>query len=294
MAESLHRVVESYGRQLQVESPQGARRLALIKSKKLSALVGDWVKCHEEVGSLIIDEVCDRKNEFFRRDLVRTKSFAANIDQVLILIAAEPVFSDLQLARSLLAASSQGIPAGIALNKSDLGEPFASASHRLGQHASWEVPLFQTQLKPLMQGVEPLLAWMRGKSTLVVGPSGAGKSTLVNALVPQAQTRTQEISKALQSGKHTTTRTTWYWMDDGHETALIDSPGFQEFGLHHIQAQQLQWLMPDIRQHLGQCRFSNCNHLNEPDCGVIKAVELQHIDATRYRIYGQLFDELSR
>lgn len=294
MADSIYRVVESYGRQLQVEASQGVRQLALIKSKKVSALVGDWVKCHDEVGTLIIDEVCERENEFFRQDLIRTKSFAANIDQVLILIAAEPVFSDIQLVRSLVAAASQDIPAGIVLNKSDLGVPFAEASQRLEHHASWGVPLFPLQLKPQVQGLGSLLEWMNNKSTLVVGPSGAGKSSLVNALVPHAQTRTQEISKALQSGKHTTTRTTWYWLESADQTALIDSPGFQEFGLHHVDAQQLQWLMPDIRQHLGQCRFSNCCHLNEPSCGVIQAVERGLIDASRYRIYGQLFAELSR
>ena len=293
MSESTYRVVESYGRQLQVEIERGNRQLALIKSKKTSALVGDWVKCHDEVGSLIIDEVCDRQNEFFRQDQIRTKSFAANIDQILVLIAAEPVFSDIQLVRSLVAAASQGIPAAIALNKSDLQEPHNLALKRLRHHETWDAPLFSIQLKPALKGLEDLKLWLKDKSTLVVGPSGAGKSSLVNALAPHAQSRTQEISKALQSGKHTTTRTTWYWLEWGEKTALIDSPGFQEFGLHHIEATHLQWLMPDLKQHLGECRFSNCGHLNEPDCGVRKAVESGLIDSVRYRIYVQLFNELS-
>ncbi|NBP44051.1 MAG: ribosome small subunit-dependent GTPase A [Betaproteobacteria bacterium] len=294
MSEPTHRVVESYGRQLQVEDAQGQRHLALIKSKKTTALVGDWVCCHRESDSLVIDSVAARHNEFFRQDQIRTKSFAANIDQVLILIAAEPHFSDMQLMRSLIAAASQDIPAAIALNKSDLTESFALARHRLANHARWEVPLFPMQIKPTPRGLPELLAWMEGKSTLVVGPSGSGKSSLINTLVPHAQSRTQDLSKALHSGKHTTTRTTWYWLDAAHHSALIDSPGFQEFGLHHVGAQQLPWLMPDLRAHMGHCRFSNCSHLNEPQCSVRNAVEQGLIDATRYRIYCQLHDELSQ
>ncbi len=91
---------------------------------------------------------------------------------------------------------------------------------------------------------EHLLKVLRGKTTLVLGPSGAGKSTLINLLVPEARALTGEISQALGSGKHTTTASTWYWVDPDRTTALIDSPGFQEFGLHHIDRMQLAALMP--------------------------------------------------
>jgi energy-coupling factor transporter ATP-binding protein EcfA2 len=83
-----------------------------------------------------------------------------------------------------------------------------------------------------------LLKALQGKTTLVLGPSGAGKSTLINLLVPGALAETNEISQALNSGKHTTTSTTWYWVDEARTTALIDSPGFQEFGLNHIDPMQ--------------------------------------------------------
>jgi ribosome biogenesis GTPase len=146
---------------------------------------------------------------------------------------------------------------------------------------------------------EHLLKHLAAKTTLVLGPSGAGKSTLINLLVPQAQALTGEISQALNAGRHTTTATTWYWVDEGRGTALIDSPGFQEFGLHHIEPMQLAALMPDLKPHAGQCRFYNCTHLHEPGCGVQAAVEdggaprADRIQPSRYRIYRTLFEELS-
>jgi ribosome biogenesis GTPase / thiamine phosphate phosphatase len=141
------------------------------------------------------------------------------------------------------------------------------------------------------------LSFLEHSSTLVLGPSGAGKSSLVNLLVPGAAAQTGEISQALNSGKHTTTRTQWYWLDknQGSEkrSALIDSPGFQEFGLHHIAAPDLQALMPDVREHAGGCKFYNCTHLHEPGCAVLAAVQAQAVVANRHRIYADLFAELS-
>jgi ribosome biogenesis GTPase len=135
----------------------------------------------------------------------------------------------------------------------------------------------------------PLLA---GGATLVLGPSGAGKSTLVNLIVPDAKAQTGEISQALNTGRHTTTVTHWYWLDRTRASALVDSPGFQEFGLRHVEAQRLAGLMPDIARHATACRFYNCTHRQEPGCGVVAALARGEIAASRYRIYREIFDEL--
>jgi ribosome biogenesis GTPase len=251
-----------------------------------------------------IEKVQERRNLFYRQDEIRTKSFAANIDQVLILIAAEPVFSESQLARALITAEATNITPLIALNKSDLVEPFARAWERLHpyRHMGSEgrhyrvLPLCLTQSSEVDRAL--LMEQLQGKTTLVLGPSGSGKSTLINLLVPGASVLTGEISQALNSGKHTTTSTHWYWVDAQRTTALIDSPGFQEFGLHHITPMQLASCMPDIAAHATDCRFYNCTHLHEPGCGVQaaleKAPEAGGISTSRYKIYSDLFEELSQ
>ncbi len=290
----------SYGRHFLVETPEGRRLTCHPRGKKSDAVVGDrvlWQGTHDE-GT--IEKVEPRRNLFYRQDELRTKSFAANLDQVLILIAADPSFSETQLTRALIAAEAEKITPIIALNKSDLVEPFERAWARLLPYHRMHYGVLPLSLR-LSGEVDraKLLELFNGKSTLVLGPSGAGKSTLINLLVPGALAQTGEISQALNSGKHTTTSTTWYWVDAERTTGLIDSPGFQEFGLNHIGPTQLAWCMPDLKEHLGECKFSNCTHLHEPGCGVIAAINPDPkvhagITPARYRIYQELFAELSQ
>lgn len=295
------RVVASHGRHVVVETPQGQHVICHARGKKTQTVVGDRVLWQASMDEGTIEKVLARRNLFYRQDEVRTKSFAANLDQILILLGAEPEFSESQLSRALIAAEAAGIRPLIALNKRDLGVAFERAWVRLQAYARMGYPLLGLQLRgngPNAAIDATLREALTGKTTLVLGPSGAGKSTLINLLVPAAAAATAEISQALNSGKHTTTSTHWYWVDDARTTALIDSPGFQEFGLHHIEPTSLAACMPDFRPHLGHCRFYNCTHLHEPGCAVMQALEDPNtaipISAERHRIYGQLFAELSQ
>ena len=266
-------------------------------------MVGDRVLWQASEDEGTIEKVEPRRNLFYRQDEIRTKSFAANLDQVLILIAAEPEFSESQLSRALIAAEAEKIRPIIALNKSDLAEPFGRAWERMSIYRDMGYAVMPLALKPKAQGAEAtdlqtLQAVMQDKTTLILGPSGSGKSTLINRLVPGAQVLTNEISTALNSGKHTTTSTSLYWIDGAKTTAVIDSPGFQEFGLNHIDPMQLAGLMPDIKAQAQACRFYNCSHLHEPGCGVLAALNAAHaprlISANRHKIYSDLFAELSQ
>lgn len=290
-------VVASYGRHCLVETEDGARVICHPRGKRSEVVVGDRVQWRESHDEGTIEQVEPRRNLFYRQDEVRTKSFAANLDEVLVLVAAEPEFSEHQLARALIATSAEGIGAIIGVNKSDLAGPFERAWSRLLPYQRMHYGVMPLSLKHSGDvDRTKLLERLKGKTTLVLGPSGAGKSTLINLLVPGAAAQTGEISQALGSGKHTTTSTTWYWIDGERTTAIIDSPGFQEFGLHHIEPTRLAGCMPDVRAHLGHCRFYNCTHLHEPGCGVIEAVgdSPEGITPSRYRIYKELFEELSQ
>ena len=282
------------------------------RGKKSQTVVGDRVLWMPSKDEGTIEQVLERRNLLYRQDEIRTKSFAANLDLVLILIAAEPEFSESQLTRALIAAAAQDIAVLIVLNKSDLEPHFSRAWERLAPYRAMGYTVLATALRPKSHaadaspggpadGWSDLLGALAQKTTLVLGPSGAGKSTLINRLVPSAQALTQEISTALNSGKHTTTSTTHYWTDAARSTALIDSPGFQEFGLQHIDPMRLASLMPDLCAWVDQCKFYNCSHLHEPGCGVMARLAPRDgddsggiISPNRYRIYQELFAELSQ
>ncbi len=286
-------VVATHGRHLFIETPEGRRVLCHARGKKTDAVVGDSVRWQPTGDEGVVESVEARRNLLRRQDEWRTKSFAANIDQLLMLVAGKPMFSESQLARALIAAASADIPVRIGLNKTDVPEA-AEARQRLLPYAAMGVSIIEMALKAQPDASHAALApWLADRVTLVLGPSGTGKSTLVNLLVPSASAQVGEISDALGTGRHTTTTTSWYWLTAARDCALIDSPGFQEFGLHHIDAMQLAMLMPDVRTHAEACRFYNCTHRHEPGCGVREAADRGDIGPSRYRIYGELFDELS-
>jgi len=291
-------IVANYGRHFLVENATGERLICHSRGKKSQGVVGDRVQWLASQDEGTIEKIEPRRNLFYRQDEMRTKTFAANLDQVLILIAAEPEFSSSQLSRALIAAEEQHITPIIALNKSDLAEPFARAWEWLAPYRRMGYEVLPLSLKDEPASQETLSPHLKGKTTLVLGPSGAGKSTLINCLIPGALVLTGQLSQALNSGKHTTTSTTWYWVDTEKTTALIDSPGFQEFGLNHIDPAQLAAYMPDLKPHVAHCKFYNCSHLHEPGCGVISAVNSTDspdgISANRYKIYSDLYAELKQ
>ena len=291
---ALARVVGVHGRHSVIELADGRRLLAHARGKKSEVVVGDRVHWQPSGDEAVVESIAERTSLLKREDQWRSKNFAANLDLLLVMVAADPPFSESQLARALVAANDGHIPTLILLNKTDLPQAQAARA-RLAPYGAMGCTVLELALKADPAGARAtLMPHLQGRATLVLGPSGMGKSTLVNLLVPHAQAQVGEISQALRSGRHTTTTTTWYWLDDARESALIDSPGFQEFGIHHIEARALAGLMPDYAQHLGHCRFANCTHRHEPGCGVRAAIARGEIAPSRERIYEELMEELER
>lgn len=282
------RVIAVHGRHFQVENASG-RHDCVTRGKKGGIACGDRVRFRSTGDdSAVIEATLPRANLLYRSDTFRSKLLAANVDQVFIVTASSPSPNMELLNRCLVAAEAAGIAARIVVNKADLPDS-AALAERLRPYKTLGYPLLLLSAKT---DVEPLRAVLTGKTSIVVGASGVGKSTLVNALVPEAEIATQEISEALDSGKHTTTHTRLYHLPGGG--ALIDSPGMQEFGLDHLGADDLQAAFPEFRPLLGQCRFYNCRHLKEPDCAVLAAVASGRILKERWRTYQTLLDENSR
>jgi len=218
----------------------------------------------------VIEAVDPRATLFCRSAAHRAKLLAANATQAAVVVAGEPSFSDELIARVLAAAEHERMRAFIVLNKTDLAAPTAAARERLAPFAAAGYRVVETRADGAAPDLGALRGALAGETTVLIGQSGMGKSTLVNALVPGAGAATREISRFLDSGRHTTTASRLHRLDGG---ALVDCPGMQEFGLAHLSADDIARGFVDVRPHLGRCRFRDCRHRSEPDCAVRAAVE---------------------
>jgi ribosome biogenesis GTPase len=284
-------VVAVFGRRYEVETDDGQRLDCVARGKKHEAACGDRVETAPTgPGQAVIDKVLPRTTYFERADAYKRKAIAANADQVLVLVAAEPWFSDEFVTRVLLLAQAAGIASLIALNKVDLAGA-ATARERLAvfQAAGHEVIEISAKGRHPI-GCAPLLPRLGGRATVLVGQSGMGKSSLVNALIPDARARMGELSAALNTGKHTTTFSRLYRIAPG--TTLIDCPGMQEVGIHNLDFAQLERGFGDFAPYLGDCRFANCRHDREPSCAVRAAVESGGIARRRYELFCVFRDEI--
>jgi len=258
----------------------------VLKGRATTLACGDRVVVAREAAGNVIVAVAPRKSLFYRSDAFNEKLLAANVTQVVGVVAPDVPVDEHLLNRWIVAAETERCRFVLVVNKSDLPEAERFAE-RFAPYAALGYPVVGLSAK---RDATPLLRWIRDEHTVIIGQSGMGKSTLINALLPSAAARTGELSAALRSGRHTTTAATLYRLPD-RDGWIVDSPGMKVFGLAHCSPQALTDAFVELRDLVPHCRFRDCRHEREPDCAVNVAVAEGRVAPQRVALLQSLLRE---
>jgi ribosome biogenesis GTPase len=253
--------------------------------------VGDFVRLSEDEdieGVRNIEEIYERKNCILRKSnklSSRAQIIASNLDLVLVFVTLKSPFTSTGFVdRILLTSEAYGIPAAIVFNKADTygEEEYKIVLDLKNLYESIGYKCFEADSTDSKSLIE-IGGFLKDKVVLIAGHSGVGKSTFVNQLISSAEQKTHEISSFSDKGQHTTTFAEMFYNNSG--ISLIDTPGIRDFGVLDIEDQKLSHYFPDFKEFIPNCKFNNCLHNNEPDCGIKMAVEEGEIDSERYYNY---------
>jgi len=287
-------VIVAYGNHGVVELAGGERRECKFQRSVGRPLCGDRVHIqHIDHESMRVTGILPRQNEFTRAGpRGRKQAIAANLDQVLIVVAPAPAPSRDLVERYLVAVHSLGIRPVLVANKAELlttSNPAAdSPLRRLNEYRDLGYTVVPTSCKgePGIAALPPVLA---SRTSILVGQSGVGKSSLANALLPDLELQTGALSRVTGKGTHTTTTTVMYTLPCGGR--LIDSPGVWEYGLWDLSQQEIEHGFTEFAPWHGNCRFNDCRHAGEPGCAIRAAVEAGKLREWRYRSYLRLLEQ---
>lgn len=245
----------------------------------------------------VIEAVLPRKTVIEKQNVYRgTKPFAANIEQMLVVVSHQPMLQPSLLDRYLITAATVGIDCLIFFNKTDLLSDAETTNYVADIQAVYEkipqVRWVSGSVKTAC-GLDELTALLDNRKTVITGQSGVGKSSLINVLIPDINVQTSSISAASGLGKHSTTNSTLYRLDAAtmHSGVLIDTPGVRSFDTYHLSSEQINNGFSDVKQFLGLCRFSDCSHTHESHCAVKDAVADNQLSELRYRSFLQILQE---
>jgi ribosome biogenesis GTPase len=285
-------VTGAWRRHFAVRLDDGNTITCVLRGRSLGVACGDRVRVAPTAdGEGAIEAIEPRGTLLFRSDAQRQKLLAANVTQVLGIVAPLPPFDDELVQRWIIAAESNGCRFALLANKRDL-PGFAALGARLDACRALGYPVVALSAKGTPLDLEPVRDLVAGQKSVLVGQSGMGKSTLINALIPGSQARVGEVSQALRAGRHTTSETTLYGLDE--QSWIIDSPGMKEFGLAHLSAAAITHGFVDLRPFVGGCRFRDCRHGTEPGCAVQEAVVRGAVKPWRVALLQRLLGESER
>lgn len=280
-------VVAAFGRECLVRTEDGGLLQASVRSRRIQPVCGDRAALSAIAsGRAVIEALDPRRSVFLRSSQHRTKVLAANVTQLVVLVATEPSFSDELVCRFLVAAEHAQLPALLVLNKVDLADLRERALAMLAPFRGLGYPLIELVGK---RDAGPLLPYLAGHRSLLAGQSGMGKSTLIRTLVPDAAVRIGEISRFLDSGRQSTTAARLYRVDEASE--IVDTPGVSEFGLAGLEARDIAAGFREFAAHAAGCRFRDCHHLAEPGCGVQQAADTGIVHPRRLQLYRRIVEQ---
>ena len=272
-------VITRYGQRQLVESNNGDLFQATGRQNIGLSVAGDRVLFQKVEGDEgVVTAIYPRKTELKRQD----RLIAANIDQLWLVVAIEPHFQFELIDRYLIMAENSNLPINIIVNKIELSNNDNQLSNDFSHYIDlgYDVHFLSVKNKTNLEKLKKSLV---DRSHIFLGQSGVGKSSLINSLIPDLDLRVNEISTKSKLGKHTTTNTTIYHIPSGGD--LIDSPGIREFQLDDLTEKQIVNGFREFKSLIGKCRFRNCQHINEPNCAIKKAIESGNINSSRYESY---------
>lgn len=290
-------VITNFGKRLLVESEQGEVFNCAVRQHLGKLVAGDRVRWQPDIeaGSGVVSEAIERHSELSRPGFRgQTRMVAANIDVIGIVAPIEPGVHPDMIDRYLVAAAQLRLPVALIINKIDLlnsDEDWEQLAEILLPYDEMELDII-TVSNQFEAGLDDLEAFLQDKTSVLVGPSGAGKSSLINSLIPDLAIRTSQLSAATGLGVHTTTNSILYHLPQGGD--IIDSPGVRQFSPAPCSLSELESYYPDFAPFLGQCKFNNCTHIQEPQCAIRQAVEDELIAPSRYQSFQRLLNEFKQ
>ncbi|HLW11589.1 MAG TPA: ribosome small subunit-dependent GTPase A [Casimicrobiaceae bacterium] len=279
-------VVATHRRHYVVDLDAGDTIECVLKGRSTTLACGDRVEVVRESSGGVIIAAAPRRSLLYRSDAFQEKLIAANVTQVLGVIAPDVPVDEHLLNRWIVASETQRCRFVLVINKSDLPASDSFA----GRFAAYAALGYAVVRVSALGDVTNLMPWIKAEHSVVIGQSGMGKSTLINALLPGTNARIGDISGALRSGRHTTTSTALYRLQDG-EGWIVDSPGMKVFGLAHCTPGAIANAFVDLRDLVSQCRFRDCRHDREPDCAVQAAVAEGRVAPQRVALLQTLLRE---
>lgn len=245
---------------------------------------------------IVVQRLLPRTNCLKRSFGKKTKLLAANVDHLYLVAAPSPALNTRALDRVLIAATHAGIPTTLVVNKLDLAGPYQQIVATLNVYRAIGVPLLEVSVH-MGKGLPEFTAEATATDRRVIvltGISGVGKSSLLNAILPGLDVRTQEVSRKTGQGQQTTSQAVGHRLDRPGSTPLmvVDLPGIQQFGVCHLTEHEMRAGFPEFANF--QCRFANCTHTSEPECGVLAGLSSGSIAEFRYDSYCGMLEELRR